>query len=138
MFALLLLLSTAKLGAQATSGFTQVGTVAFGTNTFADTSVTSGSVYQYEVLSSNVAGVSVPSNIVTAPAIPSGSGGHSATLTWTPPTTGGTPTQYLVYRFLVALPGPPTLNGTVTVAENTETTPVETAENQIGLNIVAQ
>src|SRR5260370_1437757 len=76
--------------AQVTAGFSQVGSVPFGTNTFTDNTVVSGNVYQYEVLSQNAAAISTPSNVVTTPLIPSGA--HSATLKWTAPPTGGRPT----------------------------------------------
>ena len=114
-----------RLWAQVTAGFTQVGTVPFGTDTFTDTSVTSGTVYQYEVLSQNAAAISTPSNIVTTPIIPSGTGPHSATLTWTPaacatanPPTCGVPVTYLVERITVLPPNPPVVSSTITVAQN--------------------
>lgn len=122
LFAILLCYSAIgnpiRLWAQATAGFTQVGSVPFGTNTFTDTTVTSGTVYQYEVLSQNAAGVSVPSNIVTAPVIPSGTAPHSATLTWTAPAIGAQPTTYLVERMTVTIPNPPVVSSTITVAQN--------------------
>lgn len=134
-FALLLLYwfpgNPRKLFAQATAGFTQVGDVQFGTNTFVDTTVTAGSFYQYEVLSHNIVGVSVPSNIVTTAQIPTGTGAHSATLTWTPPAAvaGVTPpADYQIFRMLVTLPNPPVVSSTVTVAS---AKPAATNNNEV-------
>lgn len=92
---------------QATTGYTKIGTVAFGTNTFTDTTPVSGQVTSYEVTSLNAAGESGPSNIVSA-TTPTSTASHSNTLTWTPPTTGGTPTSYNVYSLAVVPSGPPT------------------------------
>lgn len=121
----------ARLWAQITAGFTQVGSVAFGTNTFIDTTVASGTVYQYEVLSQNAAGVSVPSNIVTTPVIPSGAGSHSATLTWTPPATGAQPVTYVVARITVTIPNPPVVSSTITVAQNKAPSAPAATDNQV-------
>jgi hypothetical protein len=115
-----------RLWAQVTAGFSQVGSVPFGTNTFTDTTVTAGTIYQYEVLSQNAAAISTPSNVVTAAIIPSGTG-HTATLTWTPPNlscstttppTCGVPTTYLIERMAVLAPNPPVVNSPITVTQN--------------------
>ncbi len=92
---------------QATSGYTKIGSVAFGTNTFVDTTPVSGQVTNYEVTSVNAAGESGPSNIVTV-TTPSTAVAHSNTLTWTAPATGGTPTSYNVYSLAVVPTNPPT------------------------------
>jgi hypothetical protein len=105
LFALLLFWPRIGRG-QATSGYTQVGTVPFGTNTYTDTTPATGQATNYEIVAVNAAGTSLPSNIVVA-VTPSTTGAHSNTLTWTPPTTGGTPVSYVVYSQIVTVPGPP-------------------------------
>jgi hypothetical protein len=93
-----------------TPGFVNIGTVAFGTNTFTDsTNCKPSTTCAYELTSFNAAGESGPSNIVT---VTWGSSNKSTTLTWTPPATGGTPTGYNVY-FLAAPSAPTGLTGTV-------------------------
>lgn len=131
--------------AQITNGFNQVGAVAFGTNTFIDTTVTSGTIYQYEVLSQNAAAISTPSNIVTAPIIPSGTGPHSAALSWTPPNlncttttppTCGTPTTYLIERMAVLAPNPPVVSSPIIVAQGGKAPPAAPApDNQIAARV---
>lgn len=93
--------------AQAATGFTKIGTVAFGTNTFTDSTPVSGQVTSYEVTSANSASESVPSNVITL-TTPTTNVAHSNTLNWTPPTTGGTPTTYNVYSSAVVPTNPPT------------------------------
>lgn len=97
--------------AQGPSGYTKVGSVAFGTNSYADTTVTRGDTYDYAVTAYNAAGESGPSNVVTVTDPTTGTGTPTVTLGWTPATSGGTPTGYNVYRFLVQVPGPPTSLG---------------------------
>lgn len=94
-----------RIFAAADPGFTKVGTVAFGTNAFTDTTVVDGTTYSYEVTAQNAAGESGPSNVVTG-SVPA-TGTHTASLSWTPGTGGGTPTTYNVYRVTVAPPNQP-------------------------------
>ena len=81
----------------------KVGSVNFGTNTFTDSTIVDGQTYTYQVTSANSAGESTPATS-SAASVPA-TGTHTATITWTPPTTGGAPTSYNVYRFLVQTPG---------------------------------
>jgi hypothetical protein len=92
---------------QATSGYTKIASVNFGTNTYTDSTVTAGQVSDYEVTAANAAGESAPSNIVTL-TTPSTTATHSNVLTWTPGSGGGAPTSYNVYRLTVTVPVPPT------------------------------
>ena len=92
---------------QATSGYTKIASVNFGTNTYSDTAVVTGDINNYEITAQNAKGESGPSNIITL-TTPSGAGPHSNTLTWTPGSGGGTPTTYNVYRLSVTIPNPPT------------------------------
>lgn len=91
--------------AAADPGFTKVGTVAFGTNAFTDSTVVDGTTYSYEVTAQNAAGESGPSNVVTG-SVPA-TGTHTASLSWTPGTGGGVPTTYNIYRVTVQIPNQP-------------------------------
>ena len=67
-----------------TSGYSEIGTVAGGTLTFKDNSVTQGQTYYYYVTAVNAIGESEGSNIVS---------GKINVVTTTPPTTTTTPTS---------------------------------------------
>lgn len=97
------------IGAQ-TAGFVSIGSVAAGVTSFVDSSnCKDGLTCDYEVTAFNAVGESGPSNIValTFPA----TGTHTATISWTPATTGGAPAGYNIY--FLAGPAPPTATGTV-------------------------
>lgn len=94
----------------ATAGFVNIGNVAFGTNTFTDTTNCKPSTTcSYEVTAFNSSNESAPSNIVT---VTWGASNKGTILAWTPATAGGTPTGYNIY--FLAGPGAPTgLTGTL-------------------------
>jgi hypothetical protein len=113
LFAILLVYCVVGF-AQAPAGYTKM--VSTTANTFTDTAVGAGQVFNYVVTATNAAGESGPSNVITA-AIPAtastlcGTGiSHCVTFTWTvPPTDAGhlAATGYNVYRELVTVPNPP-------------------------------
>ena len=100
--------------AQTPTGYTKM--VSTTANTFTDTAVAAGQVFNYVITATDAAGESGPSNVITAaiPTAPStlcGTGvAHCVTFTWTiPPTDAShfTATGYNVYRELVTVPNPP-------------------------------
>jgi hypothetical protein len=102
-----------RLFAQATTGYSKIGSVNVGTNTFTTTTLTDGAAYNFEVTAANSAGESLPSNIVTA-VIPA-AGTHTVTLSWTPATTGDPATSFNIYDKVVSIPNQP---GALTVVVN--------------------
>ena len=100
--------------AQAPAGYIKM--VSTSTNTFTDTSVGAGQVFNYVVTATNAAGESLPTMSVMAiiPSVVSTSCGtgipHCVTLNWTAPPTDANhfvATGYNVYRELVTVPNPP-------------------------------
>jgi hypothetical protein len=103
-----------KLWAQATNGFTKIGTVAAGgTNSFTTPTLVDGTSVNFEVTAVNAAGESVASSIVSA-VVPA-TGTHTATISWTPAATGSAATSFNIYDQVVTIPNQP---GAVTVTIN--------------------
>jgi hypothetical protein len=109
LVALLILLAAGNpfhIFAAGDAGYTKIGSVAYGTNTYTDSTPAANQVTYYEITAQNSVGESAPSNVVMA-TTPGSGGSHSNKLTWTPGAGGGTPTAYNIYSQMVTIPNPP-------------------------------
>lgn len=119
LFVFLLLTLTVPpwaIWAQATAGYTKIGSVAGNITTYTDTTAADGVSYNYEVTAQNAAGIeTIPTNIVPE-TIPS-TGTHSVTLNWIASAVDAThsaPASYNIYRQVILPANPPgALTGTV-------------------------
>jgi len=101
ILALLVIFGLPHVDAQAPSGFTKIATVTTGTS-YTDNTCPDGATCLYAVTAFNSVGESAASNAVSA-TIPA-TGTHTASLSWTPGTGGGTPTGYNVYQEVGTVP----------------------------------
>lgn len=103
-----------RLWAQATTGYTSIGTST--TTSFTTAALVNGASYNFEVTAVNAAGESTPSNIVTV-AVPA-TGSHTATLTWTAPATDATHSAAVSYNIYDQVVTVPNRVGALTVVVN--------------------
>lgn len=103
-----------RLYAQATSGFTKINTAPVTGTTFTTGTLTDGTIYEFEVLSVDLAGRESPASNIATAVIPS-TLTHTATLNWKPDAGNVGVITFNVYQRIVTIPNPP---GAVSVTVN--------------------